>query len=42
MSASMKTSIVNTVTAISSGDPGGRTRTAIYLVATASQYQIQR
>jgi uncharacterized protein (DUF1800 family) len=42
MSASMKTSIVNTVTGISSGDPGGRTRTAIYLVATASQYQIQR
>lgn len=42
MSASTKTSIVNTVTAISSGDPGGRTRTAIYLVATASQYQIQR
>lgn len=42
MSASAKTSIVNTVTTISSGDPGGRTRTAIYLVATASQYQIQR
>jgi len=42
MSASMKTSIVNAVTAISSGDPGGRTRTAIYLVATSSQYQVER
>jgi uncharacterized protein (DUF1800 family) len=42
MSASMKTSIVNAVTAISSGDPAGRTRTAIYLVATSSQYQVER
>ena len=42
MSSSMRTSIINAVTAISSGDPAGRTRTAIYLVATSSQYQVER
>ncbi len=42
MSSSMNASIVAAVNAISSGDPGGRTRTAIYLVASSSQYQIQR
>jgi hypothetical protein len=42
MSPSMKTSIVNAVTAIPGADPAGRTRTAIYLVATSSQYQVQR
>jgi uncharacterized protein (DUF1800 family) len=42
MSGAVKTSIVNAVTTISSGDPGGRTRTAIYLVATSSQYQVER
>jgi hypothetical protein len=42
MSSSMRTSIVTAVTGISSGDPAGRTRTAIYLVATSSQYQVQR
>jgi uncharacterized protein (DUF1800 family) len=42
MSSSMRTSIVNAVTGISTGDPAGRTRTAIYLVATSSQYQVQR
>ena len=42
MSAQMNASIVAAVTAISSGDPGGRTRTAIYLVASSSQYQVER
>lgn len=42
MSSSMRTSIINAVTGISSGDPAGRTRTAIYLVATSSQYQVER
>jgi uncharacterized protein (DUF1800 family) len=42
MSSSVRTSIINTVTAISSGDPAGRTRTAIYLVATSAQFQVER
>ncbi len=42
MSSSMRTSIINAVTAIASSDPPGRTRTAIYLVATSSQYQVER
>ena len=42
MSASQNASIVAAVNSISSGDPAGRTRTAIYLVASSSQYQIQR
>jgi uncharacterized protein (DUF1800 family) len=42
MSAQMNASIVAAVNAISSGDPGGRTRSAIYLVASSSQYQVER
>jgi uncharacterized protein (DUF1800 family) len=42
MSSSMRTSIINAVTAITSGDPAGRTRTAIYLVANSSQFQVER
>jgi uncharacterized protein (DUF1800 family) len=42
MSSSMKNSIVAAVTAIASGDLPGRTRTAIYLVATSSQFQVER
>jgi uncharacterized protein (DUF1800 family) len=42
MSAQMNASIVAAVNAISSADPGGRTRTAIYLVASSSQYQVER
>ena len=38
----MKSNIVAAVTAISSADPAGRTRTAIYLIATSSQYQVER
>ncbi|HLN99130.1 MAG TPA: DUF1800 domain-containing protein [Pyrinomonadaceae bacterium] len=42
LSAAAKAGIVQSVTNISSGDPAGRTRTAIYLIATSSQYQVER
>ena len=42
MSQSVKNNIVTAVDAIASSDPAGRTRTAIYLVATSSQYQVER
>ena len=42
MSSAMRTSIINAVTAITSSDAANRTRTAIYLVATSSQYQVER
>lgn len=42
MSSSMKASIVQTVTNISSSNPALRTQTAIYLIATSSQYQVER
>ena len=42
MSAQMNASIVAAVSAIAGSDPGGRTRTAIYLVASSSQYQVER
>ena len=41
-SSSMRSSIINAVSAISSSDAANRTRTAIYLVATSSQYQVER
>jgi len=46
MSSSVRTSIINAVTAITNADATiqarQRTQTAIYLVATSSQYQVQR
>ncbi|HYX28292.1 MAG TPA: DUF1800 family protein [Pyrinomonadaceae bacterium] len=42
MSIGMRNSIIDAITAIDSSDLSGRTRTAIYLVATSSQYQVQR
>jgi hypothetical protein len=42
MSQPMNANIVATVSAIASGDPAGRTRTAIYLVLTSAQYQVER
>lgn len=42
MSAAMKSTILPAVTAVSAADPTTRTRTAIYLIATSSQYQVQR
>ena len=42
MSAAMKSTILTAVTAVASSDPLGRARQAVYLVATSSQYQVQR
>ncbi|MFN0278241.1 MAG: DUF1800 family protein [Pyrinomonadaceae bacterium] len=42
MSAAMKSTILTAVTAVSSTDTLGRARQAVYLVATSSQYQVQR
>ena len=42
MSAAMKTSLVQAVTNVSSANPALRTQTAIYLIATSSQYQVER
>jgi uncharacterized protein (DUF1800 family) len=42
MSQAMNANIVAAVTAVASSDPAGRTRTAIYLIATSAQYQVER
>ena len=42
MSASMQTSIVNAVSAVSGTNPLLRVQQAVYLVATSSQYQVAR
>jgi len=42
MSVATKANIVQAVNSISSADAPGRTRTAIYLIATSSQYQVER
>jgi hypothetical protein len=42
MSATMRTTIINAVTTVSATDTLGRVRQAVYLVATSSQYQVQR
>lgn len=42
MLSQMNATIVATVNAIASSDPAGRTRTAIYLVASSAQYQVER
>lgn len=42
MSASMQTSIVGAVNAVSSTNPLKRARTALYLVATSPQFQMER
>ncbi len=42
MSAAMKSTILPVVTSVSSTDSLGRVRQAVYLVATSSQYQVQR
>ena len=42
MSSSMKASIVQTVANIASSNAALRTQTAIYLIATSSQYQVER
>jgi hypothetical protein len=40
MPSDMRTSIINAVTAVSSANPLKRARTAVYLIATSSQYQV--
>jgi hypothetical protein len=42
MSVSMKNTIVQTVTNVASSNQALRTQTAIYLIATSSQYQVER
>lgn len=42
MSAQMKSTILTAVQAVASTDPLTRAKTAIYLVASSSQYQVQR
>jgi uncharacterized protein (DUF1800 family) len=42
MSASMKSNVVLTVTNVANADAAIRTRTAIYLIVSSSQYQVER
>lgn len=42
MSAQMRSAILPAVTAVASSNPTLRAQTAIYLIATSSQYQVQR
>lgn len=42
MSSTMRSTIRTAVTAVASSNPTLRTQTAIYLIATSSQYQVQR
>ena len=42
MTAEMKTDVVSAVTAAPGSNPRKRVRTAVYLVATSSQYQVQQ
>lgn len=42
MSVEMRNSITGAVSAVSSSNPLKRARTAVYLVATSSQYQVER
>jgi hypothetical protein len=42
MSSEMKSSIVVAVAAVAATNPTKRVRTALYLVLTSSQYQVER
>jgi hypothetical protein len=42
MSAEMRQNIKTAVTAVAATNPRLRVRTAVYLIATSSQYQVQR
>jgi uncharacterized protein (DUF1800 family) len=42
MTAEMKAEVVTAVTAVSAANPTKRVHTAVYLVASSSQYQVQR
>jgi hypothetical protein len=42
MSSEMRTSIIAAVNAVAASNPLKRARTALYLVASSSQYQVER
>jgi Protein of unknown function (DUF1800) len=42
MSSDMRTSIINAVSAVAASNQVKRARTAVYLVLTSSQYQVER
>ena len=42
MSSEMRASVVTAVTAVAASNPAKRARTAVYLVASSSQYQVER
>jgi hypothetical protein len=42
MSAGMREAIVRAVTAVAANNPLKRARTALYLVASSSQYQVEK
>ncbi|MEP6900559.1 MAG: DUF1800 family protein [Actinomycetota bacterium] len=42
MSAQMRSQIMTAVNAVASSDPATRAKTAVYLIVTSSQYQVQR
>jgi hypothetical protein len=42
MSAAMQTSVVNAVNAVAASNPLLRVQQALYLIATSSQYQVER
>jgi hypothetical protein len=42
MSPAMRDSVIGAVTAVAASNPLKRARTAVYLVATSSQYQVER
>jgi hypothetical protein len=42
MSAEMRAAILPAFTAVTASDPLGRARAAVYLVASSSQFQVQR
>jgi hypothetical protein len=42
MSSAMRRSIIEAINAVSVNDPLARARTAVYLVATSAQYQVER
>ena len=42
MSDDMRTNLIQAINAVAASNPTKRARTAVYLVATAAQYQVQR
>src|SRR5262249_5631085 len=42
MSSEMRSAVISAVQAVSSSNPKKRAQTAVYLIATSSQYQVER